>query len=899
MSFEYLNVIDLINVFNYYEENIARKETEICGHFMTKVYPFAANEEWQSQMFNKSMYMSISSMFSLKYSEQYINTISHTIEWYLERCRHILSTYGEKYLQTHLFLTLKHTTAFFNPPDAVKLLMAHNPPTLVFNDATKNNILTVHNPQFSSIRNSVDTILSLDKRAEHFNLVMEAGQKSLHTLSETLKFLRVEEERFRKFYENLKVAQRINPKTFAQYGDIIAHIKSYIDSLTFYHAIEESLKGVKSVSAYVKELNEKSKEEFLKEANLSQNKEKADENKKEKPHMGGDDFEDSDVVIEDGLVTVPKGLNYLVADHVDEKTYVRNDVCSAFESAFLNKKREDIVVVGRDGSGKSFLPYMFLKKQVDQGENNKELFETHFFLFDVNTLFAGAKWYGSTEKRVKKVTDFLLTQENPVVFMGDVEQYNINDKIVSRNIQQFFQAVRNTEVKLVFETNNLREASLLLKGKLKSKHYISIDMPEASDEDLQEIIKSHAKNVAETQGISTSTKDIKEMISTANSYVANRECPLGILLRAFYATVSQVNKSGGNKVDATLWTVNLSKLLGVPILNQRYLNTNEGKWFIEKLKTLPDAIKSKVYGQDAAIDSIVGRLKSAYIIGNTKEKPIASFMLAGPTGVGKTEVVKQLAEQLNVPMIRFDMSEFQQDHSIARLIGIPGGYADSEQGGELTNAITANPTAIILIDEFEKASPSVAKIFLQVLDYGRLSDARGVKVNCCNNIIVFTTNLGASELMSSGTTGFTQSTNAIFEMSDASFKSPILQSLPPEFVNRIDELIYFKPLKKETLLYVVSKSTDGINKQLAKNNSKVELSDKAKEKVLHDAYDPKMGARPIEKHVEKHIGGRIAEEMLARNIFNNTIIRVDVKDNEFVFEFAREKQKQVTDGVEA
>ena len=290
-----------------------------------------------------------------------------------------------------------------------------------------------------------------------------------------------------------------------------------------------------------------------------------------------------------------------------------------------------------------------------------------------------------------------------------------------------------------------------------------------------------------------------------------------------------------------------------------------------KLKTLDRDLKSVVFGQDPAIDALAAAIKMARSGLGKPDKPIGCFLFSGPTGVGKTEVARQLAYVLGIELIRFDMSEYMERHAVSRLIGAPPGYVGFDQGGLLTEAVTKKPHAVLLLDEIEKAHPDVFNVLLQVMDHGSLTDNNGRKSDFRNVILVMTTNAGA-ETMNKATIGFTSKREVGDEMGD------IKRLFTPEFRNRLDAIVSFRPLDEDIILRVVDKFLLQLESQLAEKKVDVTFSDALRRQLAKEGFDPLMGARPMQRLIQDKIRRALADELLFGRLVDGGRLSVDVDD---------------------
>ncbi|MCM2344476.1 MAG: AAA family ATPase, partial [Alphaproteobacteria bacterium] len=304
----------------------------------------------------------------------------------------------------------------------------------------------------------------------------------------------------------------------------------------------------------------------------------------------------------------------------------------------------------------------------------------------------------------------------------------------------------------------------------------------------------------------------------------------------------------------------------------------------EAIRTLDRDLKTMVFDQDAAIDVLTDSIKLSRAGLRDGDKPIGSYLFSGPTGVGKTEVARQLAKTMGIELKRFDMSEYMERHAVSRLIGTPPGYVGFEQGGLLTDAVDQHPHCILLLDEIEKAHPDIYNILLQVMDYGKLTDNNGKTVDFRNVILIMTTNAGASE-MAKAPMGFERESRVEDDQEE------IKRLFTPEFRNRLDAIVPFKALRPETVIRVVDKFVIQLEAQLADRHVEIELSQEAREYLAKTGYDPAMGARPLSRIIQEKIKRPLAEELLFGKLVKGGIAHVDLKDGVLVFSYEEAPQR--------
>ena len=306
----------------------------------------------------------------------------------------------------------------------------------------------------------------------------------------------------------------------------------------------------------------------------------------------------------------------------------------------------------------------------------------------------------------------------------------------------------------------------------------------------------------------------------------------------------------------------------------------------QKLLSLEHELHKRVVGQDVAIAALADAVRRNRAGLQDAKRPIGSFIFLGTTGVGKTELAKALAEFLfddETQMTRIDMSEYQERHSVSRLIGAPPGYVGYDEGGQLTEAVRRKPYSVILLDEIEKAHPDVFNILLQVLDDGRLTDNKGRVVDFKNTIIIMTSNIGAHIIQEKLKDLNDKNRDEVLEKTNAEVYELLKQTIRPEFLNRIDEVIMFTPLQKNEIVDIVRLQIQGVNKMLANNGILLEITDKAVEWIAEEGYDPQFGARPVKRIIQRTLLNDLSKQILAEQVSKDNHILVDVKDNQIVF----------------
>ena len=419
------------------------------------------------------------------------------------------------------------------------------------------------------------------------------------------------------------------------------------------------------------------------------------------------------------------------------------------------------------------------------------------------------------------------------------------------------------------------------KDRALSRRFQKIDVNEPSVEDATKILKGLKPYFEDHHGVKYTSDAIKSSVELASRYINDRKLP--------DSAIDVIDEAGAAQhlVQAAKRrkTIGQKEIEAVVAKIARIPPKNVSKDDAEVLKDLEASLKRVVFGQDPAIDALSSAIKLARAGLREPEKPIGNYLFSGPTGVGKTEVAKQLADTLGVEMLRFDMSEYMEKHAVSRLIGAPPGYVGFDQGGMLTDGVDQHPHCVLLLDEIEKAHPDVYNILLQVMDHGKLTDHNGRTVDFRNVILIMTSNAGAAEQAKSAI-GFGR------ERRDGEDTAAIERTFTPEFRNRLDAVISFAPLGKRTILTVVEKFVLQLEAQLMDRNVTIELTRPAAEWIAEKGYDDKMGARPLARVIQEHIKKPLAEELLFGKLAKGGLVKVGVKDGALELRtFAPEKPR--------
>ncbi len=531
------------------------------------------------------------------------------------------------------------------------------------------------------------------------------------------------------------------------------------------------------------------------------------------------------------------------------------------------RRKNNPLLVGEAGVGKTAIAEG-LAWRITEGDVPDVLAEAQVYALDMGALLAGTKYRGDFEQRLKAVLKQLEDQPNAILFIdeihtligagaasgGTLDASNLLKPALSSGAMKCIGATTFSEYRGIFE----KDAAL-------SRRFQKVDVAEPSVEQTIEILKGLKSRFEEHHSVKYALGALQAAAELSAKYINDRHLPdkaIDVIDEA--GAAQRILPKSKQKKTITRAEVEdiVAKIARIPPASVS--SDDRGK-----LKSLDRDLKSVVFGQDPAIDALAAAIKMARSGLGKPDKPIGSFLFSGPTGVGKTEVAKQLAYILGIELIRFDMSEYMERHAVSRLIGAPPGYVGFDQGGLLTEAVTKKPHSVLLLDEIEKAHPDVFNVLLQVMDHGSLTDNNGRKADFRNVIIIMTTNAGA-EIMNKSTIGFTTQRQQGDEMAD------IKRLFTPEFRNRLDAIVSFRALDEEIILRVVDKFLLQLESQLAEKKVEVTFTDALRKQLAKKGFDPLMGARPMQRLIQDTIRRALADELLFGRLVDGGRLTVDV-----------------------
>ena len=538
------------------------------------------------------------------------------------------------------------------------------------------------------------------------------------------------------------------------------------------------------------------------------------------------------------------------------------------------RRKNNPLFVGEAGVGKTAIAEGLAKKIVD-GEVPSVLADSVIYSLDMGALLAGTKYRGDFEKRLKAVLSALKKQDGAILFIDEIHTI-IGAGAASGGAMDASNllkpALGSGELKCIGSTTYQEYRGIFEKDRALSRRFQKIDVTEPSVEEAVEILRGLRTRFEEHHGIRYTQQALRSAVELSSRYINDRHLPdkaIDVIDEAG-ASVHLLPESKRKK------TIGVGDIENIVARIARIPPKSVSSTDREALRTLDRDLKLVVFGQDQAIDALATSIKLSRSGLGEPEKPIGSYLFAGPTGVGKTEVTRQLANILGVELIRFDMSEYMERHTVSRLIGAPPGYVGFDQGGLLTDAVNKHPHAVLLLDEIEKAHPEVFNLLLQVMDHGTLTDNNGKKADFRNVIIVMTTNAGAEKINRSSM-GFKTQNHVGDEMQE------INRLFSPEFRNRLDAIIGFKPLDEHTIEHVVDKFIIELESQLDDRKVTIDVDRDARKWLARHGYDPTMGARPMARLIQEKIKRPLADELLFGKLAHGGAVRISLKDDDLEF----------------
>jgi len=565
-------------------------------------------------------------------------------------------------------------------------------------------------------------------------------------------------------------------------------------------------------------------------------------------------------------------LTKLVNDRIHEPLIGREDILQRTIQILCRKTKNNPVHVGEPGVGKTAIT-MGLAKLICEGKVPHKLKDAEIFSLDLGSMLAGTKYRGDFEERIKKVLDELKKHENPIVYIdeihnivgagslgtGSLDASNLLKPYLMEGTIRFIGTTTFDEYKKYFE-----------KDKALIRRFQTIDVKEPTVEEAIKILEGLKEHFEAYHNVKYTEEAIIAAVNLSHKHINNRFLPdkaIDIIDEAgSLAGMEQNNES--TVIDEKIIEKTISKVCSIP---EQTVERDE----VETLKNMSANLKKSIFGQDKAIDEVVRCIKMSRAGLNGEDKPIASMLFVGPTGVGKTEIAREVARNLGIDLVRFDMSEYMEKHAASKLIGSPPGYVGYEEGGLLTDTIRKKPSCVLLLDEVEKAHSDILNMLLQVMDYATLTDNQGRKADFRSVIIIMTSNVGARNI-GKNSIGFGDR-----EIKGEVIMEEVNKAFAPEFRNRLDKIVAFNHIDNSMAINIARKELNLFKEVLLKKNVNMTFSEKAVEYVAKKGISKEFGAREIKRIINSQLKPLLVDEILFGNLSNGGNCVVDIEDNQF------------------
>jgi len=546
------------------------------------------------------------------------------------------------------------------------------------------------------------------------------------------------------------------------------------------------------------------------------------------------------------------------------------------------RTKNNPLLVGESGVGKTAIAEG-ITCLINEGKVPEIIKDTTVYSLDIAALIAGTKYRGDFEKRLKSVISFLKKQNKPILFIDEIHTI-IGAGSASGGSMDVSNLLKPSlargEIRCIGSTTFQEYRGIFNQNQALSRRFQKIDVNEPNFDECIEIITGLKSIYESYHNVEFTNESVQSAIELSSKYMNDRFLPdKAIDVIDETGSMLNIKRKSNKKVKVLKKHIEktISKITKIP---EQSITAADKK----SLKALEENLKRVIFGQNHAVETLSNAIKLSRVGLRDDNKTIGSFLFTGPTGVGKTEITKQLSEILGIDLIRFDMSEYMERHTVSRLIGAPPGYVGFDQGGLLTEAVVKSPNAVLLLDEIEKAHPDIFNILLQVMDAGVLTDNNGRKADFRNIILVMTTNIGA-ELLAKRNIGFNKTTNE----SDA--MGSLNKLFSPEFRNRLDEIIQFDYLDPKIILSIVDKFLIKLQAQLDKRNVEINVSSKVINWIAENGYDKEMGARPMERFISKNIKKPLVDKLLFGSLKSGGVIKLDIEKGNLVFKEVKKAVK--------
>jgi ATP-dependent Clp protease ATP-binding subunit ClpA len=552
----------------------------------------------------------------------------------------------------------------------------------------------------------------------------------------------------------------------------------------------------------------------------------------------------------------------------------REDVIERTMQILCRRSKNNPLLIGEPGVGKTAiaegLALKIVQKQVPEALADKVIYS-----LDLGSLLAGTKFRGDFEGRLKGVIKEIKKRKNAVLFIDEIHTIvgagaTSGGSMDASNLLK--PALANGEISCIGSTTHTEFRQHFEKDRALNRRFQKIDVKEPTTGEALEILKGLRKSFEDYHQVTYTDLALQAAVDLSSKYIHSKLLP--------DKAIDVVDEAGasarlagkiGSVIDDKDIEIVIAKIAQVPSTS---VSANDK----EQLKDLDKKLKAQIYGQDEAIDRLVASIKFSRSGLGRDNKPIGTYLFTGPTGVGKTEVCKQLSLVMGIPLVRFDMSEYMEKHTVARLVGAPPGYVGYEEGGLLTEAVTKSPYCVLLLDEMEKAHPDVYNILLQVMDAGRLTDANGRLADFRNVVLVMTSNAGAREV-ARGAIGI------VDQPAHHQSIEAIKKAFTPEFINRLDAIVSFKDLDESIILRVVGKFVDEVRMQLQKKNVDLHVAPEVVKWLMKKGYDKVYGARPLARTIDEHIKKALVDELLFGRLTQGGKVSVHLQEEALHFQY--------------
>lgn len=539
------------------------------------------------------------------------------------------------------------------------------------------------------------------------------------------------------------------------------------------------------------------------------------------------------------------------------------------------RRKNNVILVGEPGVGKTAI-VEGLALKIANNEVPSHLRNIKIFSLDIGSLMAGTKYRGDFEARMKSLINALYKVKNCILFIDEIHTIvgagaASGSTVDASNLLK--PVLIEGKIRCIGATTYEEYRNYFEKDRALSRRFQKIDIVEPSEEETYEILKGLKAYYEGYHNVKFTDEALKSAVYLSARYINDRYLPdkaIDVIDEA--GAIVRLYKSDSPVVDEKVIEQTIAKIARIP---SSEISSSD----IDKLKALSLELKKVIFGQDEAVNTVVNAIKLSKAGLKELSRPIGCFLFTGPTGVGKTELAKQLAQKLGISFIRFDMSEYMEKHSVAKFIGAPPGYIGFEHGGLLTEAIRKTPHAVLLLDEVEKAHEEIFNVLLQIMDYGTLTDNTGKKADFRNIVLIMTSNIGAREI-EKPVIGFGDRSNDQIDKA----KESINRLFSPEFRNRLDAIVTFNPLPFGVVLKIVDKFIKELNEQLNSKNIYVEISDKMRQWLANKGFDPKFGARPLKRLIQKEIKSPLVEEILFGKLSRGGKVKITLHNDKPFFE---------------